>query len=204
MITFSRPCHNRRTGCVQGYRVRFERKTVEPLRVCKRCFRRKPISDFGHSASGVRYYCKKCDSAYSRQYNETHRDWRAQCEKKYTKDDPRRRWATACPAGHRRRGFTTETSARDLYSLANKTDSCFIRGRKLDWQLLSKGRIKKDSPSLDRLDNGKVMRVDNAAILCYSCNASKRDRTLQKFVAYCAAIEERFHSHFEYPQAPHL
>ena len=60
------------------------------------------------------------------------------------------------------------------------------------------------SPTLDRLDNEKVIRTDNVLILCYQCNATKRDRTLKEFLEYCRAVDKKFHSHFEYPQLVHL
>jgi hypothetical protein len=57
---------------------------------------------------------------------------------------------------------------------------------------------------LDRVDNEDVIRSDNILILCYQCNATKRDRTLKESLDYCRAVAARFHSHFEYPQLVHL
>ncbi len=51
--------------------------------------------------------------------------------------------------------------------------------------------------SLDRSES-------NVVILCYQCNATKRDRTLKEYLNYCRATATRFHSHFEYPQLVHL
>ncbi len=173
---------------------------MSALRVCNRCKRELPIADFYAPASGVRYSCKKCDTAYSRHYNQAHPEFRKRYEKEYTRKNPKRRWALACLAGHRRRGFTVEMTGKEMYQLASRTDSCFICGCQLDWRLGNKGRIKKSSPTLDRLDNGSVIRKDSVAILCYACNATKRDRTLKQFVEYCNAVVTRFHSHLEYPQ----
>ncbi len=64
--------------------------------------------------------------------------------------------------------------------------------------------MKNNSPTLDRLDNETVIRKNNITILCYKCNATKRDRTLSEFLDYCKAVVSRFHSHFEYPQLVHL
>ena len=74
----------------------------------------------------------------------------------------------------------------------------------MDWQLGNKGHMHNNSPTLDRLDNEKVIRNDNVLILCYKCNATKRDRTLKEFLDYCRAVATRFHSHLEYPQLVHL
>ncbi len=170
------------------------------LKLCNRCKRELPISDFYSPASGVRYSCKNCDIAYSRVYNQTHPEFRRIYDKEYARKNPKRRWALACLAGHRRRGFTVEMTSKELYQLASKTESCFICGCQLDWQLRNKGTIKNESPTLDRLDNEGVLRRDNVAILCYRCNATKRDRALKEFLEYCDAVVTRFHSHFEYPQ----
>lgn len=88
--------------------------------------------------------------------------------------------------------------------MSSKIDSCFICGIQLDWELGNKGRTHASSPTLDRMDNQNEIRQDNVLILCYSCNATKRDRTLQEFLDYCEAVAGRLHSHFEYPQLEHL
>jgi hypothetical protein len=177
---------------------------MDSLRVCNSCNRELSISEFYSPASGIRYNCKKCEIAYSRHYHETHPECSKKSDKACTKKNPRRRWATACSAGHRRRGFSIEMSAYDLYQMALRTDFCFYlwMQKKLDWQLQNKGRIKKDSPSLDTLDNERVIRADNVTILCYNCNATKRERALEEFLACCSTFVARFHSHFEYPQLP--
>jgi len=59
---------------------------------------------------------------------------------------------------------------------------------------------------LDRLDNENVIRSDDVLILCYQCNATKRDRKLNEFLDYCNAFVTKFltHSHLEYPHDVHL
>jgi hypothetical protein len=53
------------------------------------------------------------------------------------------------------------------------------------------------SPTLDRLNNERTIRRSNIAILCYGCNAAKRERTPREFYVYCMAVVARLHSHFE-------
>lgn len=167
------------------------------LRVCNRCGEKLPISDFYFPPSGLRYTCKSCDLAYSKQWRRTHPESVRQYYKDYARKNPRRRWAIACLAGHKRRGYTIEIASRELYQMALNTDSCFICGCRLDWGLGDKGRMNKWSPTLDRLDNERVIRRTNIAILCHGCNATKRERTLREFYEYCRAVAARFHSHFE-------
>ena len=169
------------------------------LRVCNRCKKELPISDFYNPPSGMRYSCKKCDNEYSRNYHKTHLDDDRKYEREYARKNPRRRWANACLSGHRRRGYAVEITSEELYQIASRTEHCFICDCQIDWQLGNKGHMNNRSPTLDRLDNEKVIRKDNSLILCYQCNASKRDRTLKELVDYCEAVAKKFPSHREYP-----
>jgi hypothetical protein len=174
------------------------------VRVCNKCKKELPISDFYPPPSGTRYSCKRWEYEYSVTYRKTHPGFQIRRDREYARRNPKRRWATACLSGHRRRGFKIEITCQELYQIASRTDSCFICGTPLDWQLGNKGNMKRDSPTLDRADNENVIRKDNILILCYKCNATKRDRTLQEFIDYCEAVVKRFHSHLEYPQLVHL
>jgi hypothetical protein len=177
---------------------------MTPLRICKGCKRELPISEFYSPASGTRYNCKVCENKYSKTYRKTHRELKRQWEKEYIRKNSMRRWATACLSGHRRRGYVIEMTCQELYEMATRTDSCFICGIPLDWQLGNKGRMKKNSSTLDRVENESVIRKYNVLILCYKCNATKRDRTLREFSDYCEGVVTRPHSHFEYPHLVHL
>jgi hypothetical protein len=174
------------------------------LRLCNRCKKELPISDFYAQPFGIRRICKKCDNEYSRNYHKTHPEYYRQYEREYARKNPRRRWATACLSGHRRRGYVIQITSEELYQTASKTDLCFICGCQMDWKLGNKGYMNNRSPTLDRLNNEGVIRNDNILILCYKCNATKRDRTLKEFLDYCRAVAAKFHSHFEYPQLVHL
>ncbi len=177
---------------------------MSAFRICKTCRRKLPQSDFYAPPSGARSNCKNCEYAYSRAYFKDHPEFRPRYEKNYRRQNPRKRWASACLSGHRRRGHVIELTYTELCELAMKTDSCFICDTQLDWRLGDKGRMKNNSPTLDRVDNESVIRKNNITILCYKCNATKRDRTLKEFLDYCRAVAKKFHSHFEYPQLVHL
>lgn len=172
-------------------------------RVCDRCKKELPIPDFYAPASGIRYSCKKRELTYSRNYQKAHPELRRRYDKEYARKNSKRRWALACLAGHRRRGFTIEMTSEELFQMASKTDVCFICGCRLDWQLGNNGKMNRCSPTLDRLDNESVIRRNSVAILCCRCNATKRERTMREFLEYCNSVVVRFHSHFEYPQLLH-
>jgi hypothetical protein len=167
------------------------------VRTCISCSKALPISRFYSPPSGFRYICRECDIHHAKDYNRAHRDEKISYDRQYANKNPRRKWAHACLASHRRNGYVTELAAKQLFELASKTDSCYFCGRRLNWGLGNKWKMRRDSPSLDRLNNEKVIRLDNVVIACYSCNATKQDRTLNEFIEYCAAVATRFHSHFE-------
>jgi hypothetical protein len=182
------------------------------LRICKDCQRRLPISSFYQIKSGfytpekpgVRHRCKECDLKYCKQYRKTHRKAARKKERVYERTFPRKRWSIACLSGHRRRGYAVQLTPKELYEIASKTESCFICGCQLNWQLGNKGHMLNVSPTLDRIDNEDVITKDNILILCYKCNATKRDRTFAEFVTYCTNVSKKFYSHLEYPQLVHL
>lgn len=165
------------------------------LRLCNRCKRELPISEFYTQPSGIRRICKKCDNEYSRNYHKTHPEYDKRYEKEYARRNPKRRWATACLSGHRRNGYITEITSKELYQIACKTELCFICGCQIDWQLGNKGHMHNKSPTLDRLDNGDTIRSGNVLIMCYQCNATKRDRTLKEFLDYCRVVTAKFATH---------
>ena len=177
------------------------------LRLCKKCGQELPISYFyliktgfyTPENPGFRHRCKKCDLEYCRNYRKTHRKETRRKEKLYECTYPRRRWSIACLAGHRRRGYSIQMTSKELYSIASVTETCFICGCQLNWELGNKGHMVSNSPTLDRIDNEEVVRKDNILILCYKCNATKRDRTFAEFVNYCASVAEKSYPHLEDP-----
>ena len=164
--------------------------------LCQRCKRVLAISEFCAPPSGFRNICKKCDIANAKRYNREHRQEKVKYDRGCATENPRRKWAHACLARHRRAGYTIELTSKQLYELALKAENCFICGQVLLRGLGNKGSMRRASPSLDRLDNERTTRVDNMSTL-YRCNATKQDRTLEECVEYCEAVANRFHSHFE-------
>src|SRR5271163_3199892 len=95
-------------------------------RVCNKCKRELPVSDFYAVGFGIRYICKKCESIYWRAYLQTHLESKRKYEKEYATKNPGRRWVTGCLAGHRRKGYSIEIGSAELFQMASKTDTCFI------------------------------------------------------------------------------
>src|ERR1700681_4508371 len=116
------------------------------LRLCNRCKRELPITAFYTQSPGVRRICKKCDNEYSRNYHKTHPESARKYDQERARRNPKRRWATACLSGHRRRGYDVKISSEELYQMAVHTELCFICGCQINWELGKKGRMQSDSP----------------------------------------------------------
>lgn len=71
-----------------------------------------------------------------------------------------------------------------------KTDVCPICDVLLDWS--RKGKTNRKSPTIDRINGDKTLRMDNILIICYMCNSTKQERTMTEFVTYCKKIVEKF------------
>jgi len=95
-------------------------------------------------------------------------------------------WAKSTLARHRK---YIEVSAplQSVYQLALKSKNCPICGRALDWSI-GKRVIKRDSPTLDRIDNEKHICVGNIQIICCRCNRAKGDMTMEEFLQYCERV----------------
>ena len=48
------------------------------------------------------------------------------------------------------------------------------------------------SPSLDRINNGKIISIDTIQIICHECNSIKRNKTMKEFINYCKKIAEKY------------
>jgi hypothetical protein len=120
---------------------------------------------------------------YDKQYYEEHKDELVVKRQKYREVNPIRSWASSTLTSHRRTGFIVDIVRDELISLAERIEYCPICGVKFDW-CGNKGRTLSNSPSLDRLNNGKELNIGNIDIICYRCNVSKRDRTLDELVIW--------------------
>ena len=54
------------------------------------------------------------------------------------------------------------------------------------------GKLQSNSPTLDRIENGKLINKNNIMIVCHTCNATKRNRTMVEFVEYCENVVKKF------------
>ena len=157
---------------------------------CPKCKTEKFLSEFYKNKSrkdGLQSQCKQCRTTLNAA-------WRA--------TTPHRCWAMATLSCHKYCGFKIDITLDELDALATVTTRCQMPGCgcKLDWSRGTKdGKVRPNSPTLDRINNEDVITKDNIQILCYRCNTSKGPRTMIEFVDYCKSVylhhvtdEERF------------
>ncbi len=156
-------------------------------KICTTCNIDKPLEDFNKCKAfndGRAYMCRSCIKEYSE----------AVGKQKYAArrvEFPRRAWAMGSYQGHRKRGYEILFSREELEALADETNNCKICNVKLNW-LPGKERTWPDSPTLDRIDSGKLMELRGIQILCHFCNRTKGERTMAEFIQYCACVVEDF------------
>jgi hypothetical protein len=116
---------------------------------------------------------------------------RQQTIKRLKNSNPRLLWAQMCIGNHKRNGFTMTITRHELSEMALKANTCLICDVPLAWGYLN-GKIQRNSPSLDRIDNEKEVRKDNVQILCSYCNRTKLARTMKEFIDYCKYVAKKF------------
>lgn len=99
----------------------------------------------------------------------------------------KRGWAVSTLGRHRRAGCDVRLSIDELHDLTHESPNCSICSAPLRWTG-GHGRIRPDSPTLDRTNNGMVIDTDSVQILCHRCNSSKGPRSMAELLAYCTRV----------------
>ena len=144
------------------------------VKQCSVCNKTKPLSDYykaNHLKDGLQLHCKQCARAK---------------QTRYRKNNPVRAWCSGTIGSHKACGYIVELSLNELYDVASTITTCPICKCKLVWSPSSKGgKVIPRSPTLDRINNQKVMRLGNVQIICHQCNHTKGTRTPEELFAWC-------------------
>ena len=176
----------------EGSFISYKQQVAE--RRCSRCKKQTQITitkkGYQHrkwiSDGNGGYLCHNCAKKVI--YSERERDYGL---KRLMSANARVLWAQMSYRNHVHRGHTLNITKKDLEEMASKTDTCPICDVTLAWGYLN-GKILRNSPSLDRIDNEKDIRKDNIQIICYRCNISKYDRTMKEFIDYCKHVAQKY------------
>jgi len=130
-------------------------------------------------------YKRTLESQQKYRQSEKGQRYRKKYSKKYYRNHRHRWWAHSTIQLHKKYGHIINISTDELEQIAKKIVHCPICNCKLKWE---SGKSSSISPSLDRINNGKIINKNNIWIICRKCNASKQDRTLKEFVEYCKIV----------------
>lgn len=155
---------------------------------CKNCTSDQRAKTIDHRREHDReYYAKNKDK--SKAYRKANA---VSIKEKQRLNKAKRRhlyWAHSTISGHTARGFHVSITVEDLHRLAIETPTCPICGIDMKWEA---GKIAPNSPTLDRINNGNDIRLDNIWILCHRCNTMKRDLPMNEFVRFCKMVAQKF------------
>jgi len=131
----------------------------------------------------------KMKATYKRSYKK-HREKKLAYSKKWQAKNPHRFWAINTISRHKKGGYDVDATIDEIMNMAKNANACPYCGVTLEFAN-GKG-MKRGSPSLDRINNGKVINKNNVQIICHSCNTTKLNRTHVEFIEYCKKIIHRF------------
>lgn len=166
----------------------------ETHRICSRCGVEYPIENFyGRKIgkNGKNTACKNCIRTWESLYRKSNPEVGRKSYNKWSVSHYRHKWAIKTLHRHRKYGCDVLISVPELLSIAENTDFCFICNEPIDWSP-GKGKPSPKSPTLDRINNGKIVSKDSVAIVCGLCNRTKSNRTLSEFIDYCKMVCNRF------------
>lgn len=98
-------------------------------------------------------------------------------------------WVRHTLYAHKQKGCKVLISSGYLRVLVQYSPECYYCGVKLAFR---EGKFKRNSATLDRVNNEMVIRKENIRIICRACNTTKYDRTHEEFVRYCREIFFKF------------
>jgi len=150
-----------------------------------------------HYARGLCHNCYQTEiirptekrKQWEKDYRLKNKEKHTRYDKRYRADHPYRMWAFDTIGGHKRKGFTVTTTVDELEELARGTTRCPICKCELKWK---QGKQSNSSPTLDRVNNGKVINKDTVWIICNRCNTTKLDRNWDEFLGYCELVVNKF------------
>jgi hypothetical protein len=100
-----------------------------------------------------------------------------------------RNWAKHILRTHKQSGYNVNITTNELLNLYVQTPNCPICGCKLEHGI---GKLHNQSPTMDRINNGIHLNIDDVWVICHKCNATKRTLPLQQFKEYAGKICKRF------------
>ena len=150
-------------------------------KVCSKCGKEKGLGEFysdKRARDGKMSTCKVCHREGSRKWKADNPGRVRENDRVWCMNNPEKIWTRATLSKHRKRKFEIKISRSELEQIAKATRRCPYCTRILSWGgIFKKGRPQSNSPTLDRIHNGKIIDKDTIQILCFDCNTLKGNRS---------------------------
>jgi hypothetical protein len=177
---------------------------------CSSCKKLLPIYNFyknKRSSDGLLSQCKDCHNEYIKKDRiknpEKHKQYRIKYYNvpinklqhtltmiEYNKKNPIKTWLRGTLNRHSKK-YVVNVTTNQLYEKFKLITHCPICGKEINFDY-GKVKIMNNSPSLDRINNEKEIRIDNVQLICNQCNITKGSRTMEEFIDYCNKVTQRY------------
>lgn len=162
-------------------------------KICPKCQQPKSVFDFywQHKQHRPLAYCKTCHKKYTKTYQQKpqHKIKLTENLKRYRQNNRRRIWATKTLSEHRRRGCQFNFDVQELMTKAEQNSLCEFCQQPIIW---NNTKIMDNSPTLERLHNQLTTNnISEIAIVCFKCNKSKQNRSLEEYIHYLEQLLPR-------------
>lgn len=161
--------------------------------LCKKCKSEHKKKYYKNNTEKCREYSKKYREKNPERYKKIRKRWREnnpEYQKEYRKNNPVKHWSYATIKNHRSKGFKILFESKDLILIAKNTKKCPICDCKLDWKYGT--GLNDNTPNLDRINNEKILTLDNTQIICWRCNRAKGQMNMKEFINYCKHIADKY------------
>ncbi len=174
----------------------YERTNISE-KICSHCRQIKPIVNFTFNPcmkDGYNNYCRVCSSESFKKHQHKHREKRTNKARQWAQKNLFRSWASHTINHHKYRGFDVSITIDDLEKLAKDNLKCNFCGVTLDWSYGSgkNGKVKSNSPTLDRINNENFITNKNIQILCHRHNTMKGNSPMPDFIKELKMICDKF------------
>lgn len=166
---------------------------MEETKVCKRCGRELPLSEFNKrkvAKDGYDCWCKECRKEYNKQYREEHKEEKAEYMKQYEQEHKEERteyfrqyYSTPIGrASHLVSGYRQEDKKRNR-------GECTITPEWIADNIFTKpchwcGETDWHKLGCDRIDNDKPHTPDNVNPCCEECNKKRGTKDYEEYLMY--------------------
>ena len=147
-------------------------------KLCKNCGLVKPLSEFKNTP----YQCRECLNTYKRTRMAKRKEagFKRTVSREYNKKSPRELLGASLRHALKRRPTEDPIDINGIMELwENQNGQCAVSKIKMVWggDGGSKGKIRYNSVSIDRIDNNKGYQKGNVRLVCYCLNAFMMDMT---------------------------